>query len=82
MILERNRNHFSKAKNSPWNVPLLNNINKDNDYNLETTQGIPIQLPETSTEETLTVLELLKTLTKKIIHNGHQILRLNNSSLA
>ena len=75
VILERNRKHFSKAKNSPWNILLLKNINKDTDYDLEENiQGNLIHLPSNSTVETITVFTLLKELTivNQTKHNNNR----------
>ena len=66
VILERNQKHFSKAKNSPWNIPPLKHINKNTNYNLEKNQmGNQICLSQDNTLETITVLNLLKQLTKE-----------------
>ena len=45
-------------------LPPLNNINQDTNYDLERDrEGNSINLPASSTQETITVLELLKDLT-------------------
>lgn len=68
VILERNKKHFEKAKHTPQNKLPLNNLNSTSNFDLyQTSQGREIQLPENIDMETITVFEILKTLTKNTI---------------
>ena len=60
-ILDRNRNHFAQAKNTPWHQPPLNNIGRHNNFNLfKIKDKATIELPENTFMETKLILEMLQ----------------------